>query len=115
MRVFLQTLRYARYFENIPQIIWRITRQTPIIFSAQQKENLIGIFKEIQEPFERHKGDRKNFLSYSYTIWKICELLGYNQFMPMLQLLKAPQNLLRADAIWQLICKDLKYEFIPTR
>jgi hypothetical protein len=35
--------------------------------------------------------------------------------MPMLQLLKAPQNLLRADAIWQLICKDLKYEFIPTR
>jgi hypothetical protein len=75
---------------------------------------LTQIFKEIQHPFEKHKGTRKNFLSYSYTTYKSCELLGYNEFLPLLPLLKAPQNLLKADAIWKKICEECKYEFIPT-
>ena len=72
------------------------------------------MFNEIQKPFEKYKGKRKNFLSYAYTTYKSCELLGYTEFLPFLQLLKAPQNLKRADDLWELICQDLKYEFIKT-
>lgn len=35
------------------------------------------MFAEIQEPFERNcPPNRKNFLSYGYTLYKFCELLG---------------------------------------
>lgn len=115
VRGFLRSLRYTKYFENIPQIIWRITYQKPIVFSPDQRKALVNIFQEIQAPFEKHKGRRKNFLSYSYTIYKICELLEYDEFKPMLQLLKAPRNLLKADKIWNKICEENKYEYIPTR
>lgn len=115
VRSFLKSMRYSGYFKNIPQIRSRLTRQPPVTFSSQQKETLISIFNEIQEPFEEFRGSRKNFLSYSYTIYKLCELLGYDEFMPMLQLLKAPQNLLKTDQIWKQICNKLGYEFIETR
>lgn len=114
IRRYLRKLRYTKYFENIPQIIWRITYQTPITFSPEQRFELVRIFKDIQKPFEKHKGKRKNFLSYSYTIYKLCELNGYDEFMPMLQLLKAPRNRLKADKIWEKICKENGYEYIPT-
>ena len=114
LRRFLRKLRYTKYFENIPQIIWRITYQKPITFSPEQRCELVRIFKEIQKPFEKFKGKRKNFLSYSYTIYKLCELNSYDEFMPMLQLLKAPRNRLKADKIWEKICEENGYEYVPT-
>lgn len=113
-RDFLQKIGYAHFFENIAQIISIITHRPPIRFSLEQKDKLTQIFKEIQEPFEKHKGKRKNFLSYSYTTYKSCELLGYHDFLPMLPLLKAPQNLLKADAMWLKICQECEYEFVQT-
>lgn len=110
----LQKTGYAHFFENITQIISILTKRPPKRLSDAQKEKLTQIFKEIQEPFERFKGNRRNFLSYSYTIYKSCELLGYKDFLPLLPLLKAPQNLLAADEIWELICKDRKFEFVKT-
>ena len=114
LRDFLQKIGYAHFFENIGQIIGLLTLRPVKRFSTEQKTKLTQIFKEIQEPFERHKGKRRNFLSYSYTIYKICELLGYDDWLPMLPLLKAPQNLLKADAIWRKICQDCRYEFVQT-
>lgn len=114
IREFLQKTGYSHCFGNIPQIISILTQRPPKRFSEEQKRKLTQIFKEIQEPFERHKGNRKNFLSYSFTTYKSCELLGLEDFLPYLPLLKAPQNLLVADSIWKNICKDLGYQFIPT-
>jgi hypothetical protein len=35
------------------------------------------MFAEIQTPFAKHcPANRKNFLSYGYTLYKFCELLG---------------------------------------
>ncbi len=45
--------------------------------SAALEERLKAMFVEIQEPFKRNcPPERKNFLSYSYTLYKFCELLG---------------------------------------
>lgn len=111
----LHKQKHARYFENIPQIISKLTQNQGPRFSSEQRENLISIFSMIQKPFDKHRGKRCNFLSYSYTIYKICELMGYKEFTPYLQLLKAPQNLIKADAIWEKICKECGFEFIKTR
>lgn len=114
VREFLQKTGYAHFFENIAQIICILTHRPAKRFTDEQKAKLTMIFNEIQAPFEKHKGNRKNFLSYSYTTYKSCELLGYTEFIPLLPLLKAPQNLLKADAIWRKICEECGYEFVQT-
>lgn len=114
VRQFLQTTGFSRFFENIPKIMHLLTGVEPHKFTREQKKLLINIFLEVQPSFEKNRGRRKNFLSYSYVTYKICELLGLPQFLTRLPLLKAPKNLLAADNIWRSVCKDLKYEFIPT-
>ena len=114
VREFLQKTKYAHFFENIPHIMSLLTGQPAMRFSDDEKAKLTQIFREIQEPFHRHKGTRKNFLSYSYTTFKSCELLGIRRFLPLLPLLKAPQNLLAADRIWERICEDCGYQFVRT-
>ena len=114
LRQALSATKFASYFENIPNIRKKITGIAPPKFSTAQKDQLSLMFQEIQAPFEKWKGTRKNFLSYSYTTYKSCELLGYTEFLPYLPLLKAPANLKRADVLWKLICEELKYEFVET-
>ena len=114
LREALKAKGFAEYFENISQIRGIITEQQPKRFTEEQKSNLERIFKEIQAPFEKHRGNRTNFLSYAYTTYKSCELLNYKEFLPMLPLLKAKKNLDAADALWKKICNELQYEFVPT-
>ena len=79
------------------------------------EERLRIMFKEIQEPFDKHcPEERKNFLSYSYVLYKFCELLGEDDFLQCFPLLKSKDKLYQQDLIWKLICKELKWEYIPT-
>ena len=73
------------------------------------------MFSEIQEPFERNcPQKRKNFLSYSYVLYKFCELLGEDEYLPCFPLLKSKEKLKQQDSIWKGITKDLHWEYIPT-
>ena len=113
VRSYLRQARYSHHFANIPQIIYELTQTEPKRFTEDQKQTMVTIFMEVQEPYERHKINRTNFLSYSYVLYKICELLGYNDFLPLLHKL-SNKILLQADYLWKLICDDLRYEYIPT-
>ena len=73
------------------------------------------MFSEIQQPFEKHcPTERKNFLSYSYVLYKFCELLGEDDFLPCFPLLKSKEKLKQQDKIWKNITIELKWEYIPT-
>ena len=73
------------------------------------------MFEEIQGPFEKHKPpERKNFLSYSYCIYKFCQLLGQNHVLKHLSLIKNREKLHMQDKLFEKICKDLGWEFIPS-
>lgn len=115
VRLALRRTGFCNYFENITQLISRLTGRPPNIFSDEQRNTLISIFDMIQIPFEKHRGKRKNFLSYAYVLYKLCELLGLRMFLPYLPLLKAPENLLATDLIWQKICEECNFEYIPTQ
>lgn len=44
---------------------------------AALEARLKQMFAEIQAPFAKHcPPNRKNFLSYGFTLYKMCELLG---------------------------------------
>ena len=55
-----------------------------------------------------------NFLSYSYCLYKFCELLGEDSFMNQFPLLKSREKLYQQDCIWKKICNELKWEYIKT-
>jgi len=115
VRSLLKKLRLNKYYEHVPYIANSLNGIQPPKLSHALEERLRMMFKEIQEPFDKHcPEDRKNFLSYSYVLYKFCELLGEDEFLQCFPLLKSKEKLYQQDVIWKSICKDLKWEFIST-
>lgn len=116
LRSFLRRTKNTVWFRHIVKIRAILTKQPSRKFSEDQKQALYRCFEEIQGPFKKYKGKRKNLLSYQYICYKLCELHQFDEFLPDLYVLKGPKNRLGADEIWKQICEDpdCQYEFIPT-
>ena len=115
IRQILKKMKLNKYYEHIPNIINTITGKNAPIISSEYEELLRTMFKEIQEPFFKHCPDnRKNFLSYSYVLYKFCELLELDYLLKFFPLLKSREKLQQQDAIWKCICKELEWEYIPS-
>jgi hypothetical protein len=115
VRGLLKKLRQNKYYEHIPYIANILTGVRPPEMPAALEERLRLMFNEIQEPFDQVcPKDRKNFLSYPYVLYKFCELLGEDQYLPYFPLLKSKEKLTQQDIIWKDMCKILKWEFIQT-
>lgn len=70
-------LSMHQYYENTNAICNALNGVPAPKLPPYLEERLKRMFAEIQEPFERHcPPTRRNFLSYSYTLYKFCELLG---------------------------------------
>ena len=111
----LKTLKFNKFYEHIPHIINMITgKQTPFL-TRKNEEQLRIMFKDIQTPFQNNcPSDRKNFLSYNYVLHKFCQLLELDHLLIHFSLLKSREKLREQDKIWKNICKDLKWEYIPS-
>ena len=115
MREILKRLKYNKYYEHIPHIINMLNGSKAPLLSRQYEERLRIMFKEIQTPFMEHcPENRKNFLSYSYVLHKFCQLLELDELLVYFPLLKSREKLQQQDIIWEKICKDLNWEFIPS-
>ena len=115
LREILKKLKKNKYYEHIPHIINKLNGIPPPIMTRKTEEELRRMFKEIQMPFQNHCPiERKNFLSYSYILHKFVQLLELDEFIPCFLLLKSREKLHQQDVIWKNICKELKWEFIPS-
>ena len=115
IREILKKLKYNKYYEHIPHIINIINGKKAPLLNRQQEEQLRMMFKEIQLPFMKNcPEDRKNFLSYSYVLHKFCELLELDNFLIYFPLLKSREKLQQQDRIWEKICSDLQWQYIPS-
>ena len=80
---------------------------TAIFFSCgnpELEEKLCIMFRDIQAPFLKHcPKDRKNFLSYSYVLYKFFQILGLNEYLKYFPLLKSREKLYLQDQIWKKI------------
>ncbi len=115
LREILKKLKLNKYYEHIPHILNRLNGQTAPVMSRDNEEKLRHMFKEIQPSFQKHcPADRSNFLSYSYVLYKFCELLELDDFLPCFPLLKNRDKLYAQDRIWQKICEDMSWEYIRT-
>ena len=115
IRGLLKKLRLNKYYEHVPYITHILNGIKPPNMPQELEEYLRIMFKDIQRPFDDNcPTERKNFLSYSYVLYKFCELLGEDDYLQYFPLLKSKEKLYQQDIIWNKICHDLKWEFIPT-
>ena len=110
----LKNLGYNKYYEHIPFIKDKLGIKPPIM-TQELEEKLCNLFTEIQPVYAKYcPKERVNFLNYYYTIYKLCELLGEQHFLPYFPMLKDREKRMEQDAIWKKICRELNWEFIAT-
>jgi hypothetical protein len=113
VREILKKLKYNKYYEHVPHIINRLNGQNAPVMNREIEEKLRYMFKEIQPSFQKNcPKDRSNFLSYSYVLYKFCELLELDEYLSSFPLLKNRDKLYVQDKIWEKICADLAWQFI---
>lgn len=118
VRAYLRKLKLNKYYEHTHSICAALNGVPAPVMSAQLEETLKNMFQQIQEPFDKwvHHVDptRKNMLSYSYCLYKFCELLGEDDYLVYFNLLKSNEKLYKMDMIWKKICGELQWEYIPS-
>jgi len=118
VKSYLKKLKYNKYYEHIPTIINEFCGLPAPKLTPELEEQLRIMFDEIQIPFEKYRKiicpQRKNFLNYNYTFYKMCQLLNKDEFLNFFPLLKSREKLYEHDLIWKGICTDLRWEYIPS-
>lgn len=113
IREILKKLKFNKYYEHAPHIMNRINGKNAPVITRETEEKLRHMFIEIQPSFQKHcPAGRSNFLSYSYVLYKFCELLELDEYLPNFPILKNRDKLFCQDKIWQQICQDLQWQFI---
>lgn len=111
----LKKLKFNKYYEHCPHIITRINGMPSLYLPTELEDRLRHMFCQIQVPFYKHSPPkRRNFLSYSYVLHKFMQLLDKDQYLDSFQLLKSREKLHQQDQIWQKICAEISWDFIPS-
>ena len=102
----------SKTYKHTTQIVSRISGRPPPRLSSEHDNVAKLIFSAIQEPFARHcPPERKIFLSYSYVVYRILELLGCDELLDSISLLSGKGKISSQDAIMEKIYKDLDLEW----
>jgi hypothetical protein len=118
IKAHLKKLRLSKWYEHTHAICNALEGTPAPTLSPALETKLKTMFNEIQAPFDHWvkiiAPKRKNFLSYGYVLYKMCQLLGQDELLQYFALLKAQSKLYQMDAIWKRICGDLKWQYIPS-
>ena len=118
VRKALKRLRQASYYEHIVSITMAINHTyRPLDIPEYRIEKLCALFIKTERPFNRVRHlvnrHRKNFLSYPYLMYQLCQLLGWDEYLNELKLLQ-PELLIPQDKWWRLMCKQLQWQPMRT-
>jgi hypothetical protein len=111
----LKKLKINKFYEHTSHIINRLSGLPMPHLPPDLEEKLRSMFKQIQTPFLKWAPpNRKNFLSYSFVLHKFIQLLERDEYLGCFLLLKSREKLLQQDRIWEKICEELGWQFIPS-
>ena len=115
VREFLKKLKMNKFYEHTHHIVNMLNGVPPPRLTDELEATLKHMFAQIQDPFDKHcPPTRRNFLSYSYVLFKFCELLGHDELLPYFPLLKSSEKLYQQDQIWKRICGELTWQYIAS-
>lgn len=115
VRELLRRTKHSKYYEHVPSILFTLTkRPVPYIDDATESA-LLQLFHKVKDAFvELKPPGRKNFLSYSYVLYKLLQLLGLENKFSEFKALKSRDKILDADVVWKKICERNDWRFIQT-
>jgi hypothetical protein len=117
MREFLKKHRLNKYYEHIAYLLYKMcSNAAPPTISKDDEDRLCHAFKQIQGPFAESPNakSRKNFLSYSFVLYKLSQLFELDHLTDFFSLLKSREKLQIQQAIWGDICRQLQWQCIAT-
>ena len=115
IKVLLKKLKYNIYYEHIIYILNKLNNIPPPKLSKDMEKIFNSMFNQIQDPWELYKPKyRKNFLSYSYVLYKFCEILELNHLLKYFSLHKDYDKVMENDEIWKKICIRLNWDYISS-
>ena len=118
-----KALRDMRMSDMVPfktAITFLITHEDPPSFTPEQRSMLMRMFDDVSNAFEVVKergdfGDRINFLSYQYVLYKMLGLLDWGgPFQSHFKVIKGGDNLRRQDVLWKALCEEAGLYFMST-
>lgn len=122
-------IRYTDYYKQCPEFSKRLSRIAPPIMTGTQLDRIIAVFplcvlayktspRYLRKLANREGRKKKvpNNQSCNYLLYKICQLLGYVEFLPYIPLPKSLENIDDNDINgWKHICTTYGWTYIPTR
>ncbi len=110
----LRDLKMTKYVENANYLEFVINGKPLPYIPKLIEEKLIRFFKMIDRAFNSLYNDKQSFMSYYYVIYKLLEMMGEDELMKDVPLLKTKMRLKSHDKIWLSICNELGWGFVPT-
>lgn len=117
IKEYLRDLGYNKFYEHSSYILAKLNGNSNMTIPPEIGTRLETMFKAVHGAFKNVRPtDRKNFPSYSYVLHKCIELIGTCDYLlPNFVLLKSDNKLRNIDRIWEQICKELNWQFIPSK
>lgn len=120
--------RFTDFYRAAPEISYRLSGIRPPYMSPMQEERVASMFLLVVAAYKtsprylaRLQGKVNctkklpNNLNYSFVFYKLCQLLGYDEFLPYISLPKSKDNIDDNDTqAWRHICEVNDWQYIPT-
>lgn len=121
--------KYTDYYKHSPEIAWRLSGIPPPYMTPSQQDRIIAQFPRVVAAYRtsprylsrkanRHgrKKEEPNILNNFFILFKLCQLFGYDEFLPYIPLPKSLANIEDCDQFgWKHISKVNGYAYIPTK
>jgi hypothetical protein len=109
----MRKLGLNKYYEHLQFLLNHLSGAPLARIPPELEAQLRRMFQQIQVPFMRHApANRRNFLSYSFCLHKMLQLLEHDDLLQHFPLLKSREKLHQQDLIWKAICEDLGWQWI---
>lgn len=115
LRKILKRLGLSNYYDHDVLIWSMVTGTKPPRFTDAQETELISMFDTSLKSYLKHKGARNNYLTYSFAIHKMLEILGWDpeirEFYPVL---KSDSKREAQEMIFHNMCRDMDWPIHKT-
>lgn len=112
IRRVLKEHKASKFYKAVPFILAKLTNRKPPKFSYSDQTKLEHYFQQVTHSYDKVKGPgRKNLLRYAYVLYKLCQMLGFHDFLDYLPLPKLKTKLAENEKVWQRICEHRGWTF----
>lgn len=121
--------RYTDYYKSAPEISYKLSGIPPPYMSPMQEDRVLVLFplviaayktspRYVSKMSTKVNSIKKtpNNPNYSFVFYKLCQVLGYDEFLPYIPLPKSTQSIDENDcATWKHVCEVNGWQYFPTR